>query len=1032
MKLADVSIRRPVLATVMVGTLVVFGVTSYPNVGVDLFPNIEFPIATVTAIYPGADPETIETKVIEKLEEQIGTVAGIDFMVATAQENVGTVIIQFVLERSADQAVQDVRDKVAAAMRDLPPDLDAPIVQKLDIGAAPIMSLAVGGDLPPRELTALAKDVVKAKLQTIYGVGGIELVGKSEREIHVWLNPGALQQYGLAASDVMQALAAQNVEIPGGRLNAPGVEWTVKTRGQVSSAAALGDMVITSAAGAPIRISDVARIEYGQEEIRSVAMLNGQSAIGLTVRKASGANTVEVAERVREAVKELEGRLPAGVTISTPLDNSTYIEASIGSVRFDLIFGGLLAIFIILFFLHDWRATLISALALPASVIGTVAFIHVMGFTFNNMTMLALTLSIGMLIDDAIVVIENIHRHLEMGKPPKQAAREATAEIGLAVMATTGAIIAVFLPVAVMKGIVGRFFLQFGLTVVFAVSVSLLVAFTITPAYAARLLETHDKKRKNPLVRPIEAFLSFIERMYRATLGAALRHPVITMVLATAIFVGSLSLAATLKGEFLPPEDRGDFAVRVELPQGTDLGITRDYITELATQIRAVPGIASTFTTIGAGAQGEVHTGIIQVSAVGKRERAFTQTQLMSFVRSMVAERRDATISVEKVDAFGGGGAFKQADVQYNIRGKDLVELEKTAREMLAALAKSGGYVDLDTSFRGGKPEVQISIDRNRAADLGVPVALLAATIRTYFAGEKASELLTPEGRWDVRARLGAKYRADPNEILGLTVRSATTGQLIPLSQLVTVHMGTGAGKITRQDRQRQVTLYANLQGKSLGEATAEVSALATKIVPAEMDHDFAGMAKVMGESFGYMGQALVLAILLVYLILAAQFESFLHPLTIMFSLPFAVVGAFGALLVTGMTLNIFTFIGLIMLMGLVTKNAILLVDYTNTLRATGMSRRDALLAAGPVRLRPILMTTAAMIFGMIPVAISQEVGAEQRGPMAVAVIGGLITSTVLTLVVVPVVYELFDRLKDLVLRRKKGGELAPSEATTG
>jgi HAE1 family hydrophobic/amphiphilic exporter-1 len=1032
-KLADVSIKRPVLATVMVGTLVVFGMTSYPQIGVDLFPNIEFPVATVVAVYPGADPETIETKVLEKLEEAVGSVAGIDFMQATAQENVGTVVIQFVLERNAAEAVQDIRDAVAAIQADLPPDLDPPIIQKLDIGAAPIMTLAVGGDLPPRELTALAKDVVKAKLQTLSGVGSVELVGESEREVHVWLDPGALEEYHLAAGDVLQALQAQNVEIPGGRLNAPGVEWSVKTRGQVKSADELGDIIITSAAGAPIRISDVARIEDGQEELRSVATLNGQSAIGLTVRKSSGSNTVEVAERVHEAVRELQKQVPAGVTISTPLDNSTFIEASIGSVRFDLAFGALLAVIIILFFLHDWRATLVSALALPASVIATFAFINAMGFTFNNMTMLALTLSIGMLIDDAIVVIENIHRHLEMGKEPKQAAREATAEIGLAVMATTAAIIAVFLPVAVMKGIVGRFFLQFGLTVVFAVAVSLFVAFTITPAYAARILRRDDEKRKNPLARAIEWFLGGIERAYRATLGAALRHPVITMVVATGIFIGSMSLAAQLKGEFLPPEDRGEFVVRVELPQGTDLPTTRAYIAELGEQIRAVPGIASTFTSIGGGTQGEVHTGLIQVNSVPKQERSFTQTNVMAFVRGMVKARTDATISVEKVDAFGGGGAFKQTEVQYNIRGNDLKQLEATAQEMLAAMRESGGYVDLDTSFRGGKPEVQVAIDRNRAADLGVPVALLAMTIRTYFAGEKATELLTREGRWDVRVRLDAEYRSDPMEILGLTVRSTTTGQLVPLSQLVEVHTGTGAGKITRQNRQRQVTVYANLQGKTLGEATAEITSLAAKIVPAEMDHDFAGMAKVMGESFGYMGQALILAILLVYLILAAQFESFLHPLTIMFSLPFAVTGAFGALLIADMSLNIFTFIGFIMLMGLVTKNAILLVDYTNTLRERGMNRRDALLAAGPVRLRPILMTTAAMIFGMIPVAISQEIGAEQRAPMAVAVIGGLITSTVLTLVVVPVVYDLFDRMKDFVTgKKKKDAALAASQASAG
>ena len=1019
MKLADVSIQRPVLATVMVGALAVFGMSAYPQIGVDLFPSVEFPFAAVTAIYPGADPETIESKILEKLEEHIGSVSGIDMMQSTAQENVGTVVVQFVLERDADQAVQDVRDKVALAMRELPADLEPPIVQKFDIGAAPIMTVAVGGNLSPRELTAIADDVVKAKIQTINGVGGVELVGQSEREVHVWLKPAALEQFGLAASDVLQALAMQNVEIPGGRLNAPGIEWSVKTRGQVQSAEELGNIVITSAAGSPIRVRDVAQVEDGQEEIRSVASLNGVSAIGLTVRKTSGANTVEVAEKVHEAVRELKERLPQGVTITVPLDNSTFIEASIGSVKFDLLFGAALAVLIILFFLHDWRATLVSALALPASVIATFAFINAMGFTFNNMTMLALTLSIGMLIDDAIVVIENIHRHLEMGKPPKQAAREATAEIGLAVMATTASIVAVFLPVAIMKGIIGRFFLQFGLTVVFAVTVSLFVAFTITPAYAARLLKSSHGK-KNPISRGIERFLGAIDRLYRATLGAALRHPFITMTLATGVFMGSMSLAGLIKAEFIPPDDRGEFNVRIELPQGTDIGTSTAYFNEVEAQIRQVPGVTSTFLSIGAGAQGEVHSGMIQVNTVEKRARAFTQKDAMDHMREKLAGRKDAIISIEKVDAFGGGGTMKQSEIQYSIEGSDLRQLQVTAEALLEAMRKAGGYVDLDTSFRGGKPEVQISIDRNRAADLGVPVALLASTIRTYFAGEKASELLTPDGRWDVRVRLDAEHRADPSAILGLTVRSTSTGQLVPLSQLVTVSEGTGPGKITRMDRQRQIMVLANLQGKSQGDAVAEIDALAAKIIPPELDSGWTGQTKVMGESFGYMAQALVLAIILVYLILAAQFESFIHPLTIMFSLPFAVTGAFGGLLAANMTLNIFTFIGFIMLMGLVTKNAILLVDYTNTLREQGMSRREALLAAGPVRLRPILMTTAAMIFGMIPVAISQEMGAEQRAPMAVAVIGGLISSTVLTLVVVPVVYDLFDRFGGLFRRKKK------------
>lgn len=1030
MKLADVSIRRPVLATVMIGAMVVFGMTAYPKVGVDLFPDVEFPFAAVTAIYPGADPETIETKVLEPLEEQVGAVSGIKFMQAIAQENVGTMLVQFDLERDADQAVQDVRDKVAAALVNLPGDLEPPIVQKFDIGAAPILTLALGGPLPPRELTALAEDVVKARIQTLSGIGGVELIGKTEREVHVWLDPARLETYRLASGDVLQAIGMQNVEIPGGRLNPPGRELTVKTRGQVKTAEELGDVIITSAGGAPIRVRDVARVEDGQEEMRSAALLDDVSAIGLTIRKTAGANTVEVAARVRAVVEELRGDLPDGVSLTVPLDNSTFIEASIGSVRFDLLFGGILAILIIMFFLHDWRATLISSLALPASVIATFAFIGALDFTFNNMTMLALTLSIGILIDDAIVVIENIHRHLEMGKTPRQAARDGAREIGLAVAATTASIVAVFLPVAIMEGIVGRFFLQFGLTVAFAVSVSFVVAFTITPAYSARMLKSSHGK-KNILSRGIDAFLGAIDRAYRRLLGGALRHPIITLVATTGIFFGSVSLATMLQGEFLPPEDRGEFIVRVELPQGTDLDTTVAYLDEVGGQLRALPGVASTFTAVGAGSQGEVNIGTVQVNAVARAERAYSQTEIMEHVRAMFDERAadGAIIAIEKLDAFGGGGAFKQAEIQFNIRGGDFGELQSAAAAVLDGMREAGGFVDLDTSFRGGKPEVQLNIDRARAADLGVPVGLIAMTVRTYFAGEKVSELLTADGRFDIRARLGEEFRTDPAGILGLTVRSPVTNQLVPLSQLVVLEEGAGAGKITRQDRQRQVTVYANLEGKPLGDAAAEVMAIADRVLPPHLDRDFAGQAEVMMESFGYMLEALILAIILVYLILAAQFESFIHPLTIMFSLPLAVTGAFGALLLADMSLNIFTFIGFIMLMGLVTKNAILLVDYTNTLRAEGMGRREALLAAGPVRLRPILMTTGAMIGGMLPVALSQAVGAEQRAPMAVAVIGGLVSSTLLTLVVVPVVYDLLDRFGGFFRKKKKDEAPVPEPA---
>lgn len=1011
MKLADISIRRPVLATVMVAVLVVFGLVAYPGIGVDLFPEVEFPIVTVTAVYPGADPETVESRVIDKLEESLSTINGIKTLRSTSAENVGVLFIQFELERKADQAVQDVRDKIAVAQRQLPPDLEPPIVEKFDVGAAPVMYLAVAGSVPPRELSRIADDVVKQKIQTLQGVGGVELVGSQDREIHVWLEPERLDTYGLSVPDVVTALRTQNVEIPGGRLNAPGRELVVKTRGQVRGPRELADIVVTFAGGAAVRVGDVARVEDGVEEKRSHAAIDDKSAVALVVRKQSGANTVEVAHAVHKALDRLRKDLPKGVTLTVPTDNSPYIEHAIHDVQFDLAFGAVLAVVIVLFFLHDWRATLISALALPSSVVATFAFVKLMGFTFNNMTMLALSLSIGILIDDAIVVIENIHRHLEMGKPPAKAAADATAEIGLAVIATTASIVAVFVPVATMRGLIGRFFLQFGLTVAFAVIVSLFVAFTLTPMLSARMLTVHSAT-KSWLGRGIDHFLSKIDAVYRGVLRLAIGRPKLTLVVAAVVFFASLGLGRFVPFEFLPPDDRSQFNVKVELPTGTSLDRTMAYAEGIGRELRAIPGVSSTFSTIGAGAQGEVNRAEIVVNLVPRKQRRYSQTEAMNFARRELGRRKDAVIAVEVISPIGGGGAggFRQSMVQFNIRGDNYDALNKSANEVIEELRKKGGYVDLDTTFRGGKPEVAINIDRDRAADLGVPVAAIAAALRTYFAGEKATEVVSQGQRVDVRVRLDESYRQRVESIRALKVRSAS-GQLVDLSNIVDIGTGTGAAKIDRQNRQRQITVLANLQGKALGQALQEVEGAASTKLDPSTPRDFAGQGDMMRESAGYMLLALVLAIVLTYLILAAQFESFMHPFTIMMSLPLSLIGALGGLLIGRMTLNIFSMIGVIMLMGLVTKNAILLVDYTNTLRREGLSRTEALLKAGPVRLRPILMTTGAMIFGMIPVALALSEGGEQRAPMAAAVIGGLITSTMLTLLVVPAAYSVLDNL---------------------
>jgi HAE1 family hydrophobic/amphiphilic exporter-1 len=1009
MKISDISIRRPVFAVMLIAALFVLGVFSYPRVGVDLFPNIDFPMITVIVVYPGADPASMESKVADPIEETLNSMAGIKTLRSINLESVTQVILEFELEVDVDQAAQDARDRVSAILRSLPQGIDPPVVQKFDVGAAPIMAVALAGDLPARELTRAAEELVKEQIQRLPGVGSVEMVGGREREIHVLVDPAKLAGVGYTVEDVANSLRAQNLELPAGRIQEGQRELTVKTKGEVRSTEEIADIIISGLGGAILRVRDVATVEDDAEEARSWSSMNGQAAVALVIRKQSGSNSVEIAQAVRAELAALRPRVEAmGIQISIPTDTSTYIEHSIHDVEFDLIFGGLLAVVIILFFLHDFRATIISALAIPTSVVATFAFVDYMGFSFNNMTMLALSLSIGILIDDAIVVVENIHRHLSMGKDPVRAASEGTSEIGLAVLATTASIVAVFVPVAFMEGIIGRFFYQFGLTVSFAVAVSALVSFTLTPMLSSILLR-QDHGKINPVFRPVKWLIDQIERGYRWQLRWSLRHRFLTVLAALLSLVGAVALVTRVTAEFIPQEDRAEFQVNIETPVGTSLELTSAFVEAVAQDLRDNgPGIEQTFITIGEGAQGQVNAGSIHAIMSPAKTRPYHQLDVMAWVRNRYADVEDATIAVVPVNMIGGSGGMRSQAIQFNIRGRDLDELNRAAAALVAELDKIDGFVDLDTTYRGGKPELAIEIDRERAASMGVPVAAIATTIRSLIAGDKVTELKDGVDIYDVTMQLPQQEKAGFAALSNLKVRSMT-GQLVDLASVVRVAHTEGPSQIERQARQRQVTVLANLDGIALGEATKLVEEAAARVVPAHLTQDFVGMAEVMKESFLAMIVALMLAVIFVYMLLAAQFNSFVHPFTIMLSLPLSVVGAFGGLYLSQMTLNIFSMIGVIMLMGLVTKNAILLVDYTNTLRARGLSVMDALLEAGPVRLRPILMTTAAMIFGMLPVALAMSEGGEVRAPMAITVIGGLVTSMLLTLVVIPVVYSLLD-----------------------
>jgi HAE1 family hydrophobic/amphiphilic exporter-1 len=1008
----------------MIAALVVFGIVSYKRVGVDLFPNVEFPLVTVLVVYPGADPETMETKVADLIEEQINTMGGIRELRSVNMEGATQVIAMFELEVPVDRALQDVRDRVGRIERDLPEGIDPPVVQKMDMGAAPVLTLALAGELPTRELTRIADKVVKQRIERVNGVGGVDIIGGRDREIQVLVDPAKLSGVGLTVSDVAQALKAQNLELPAGNFNLGAQELSVKTKGEVQTAEQIANILLPVNLGAPLRVRDVARVVDGEEEARSWSALDGTRAVSLVVRKQSGVNTVAVAEAVRHAVDELGPQLQrTGARMTVARDNAVFIEHSIEDVQFDLVFGGLLAVVIIFVLLMDMRATFISAVAIPTSVVATFGFIQVMGFTFNNMTMLALSLSIGILIDDAIVVIENIHRHLEQGKTAMQAAADATNEIFLAVLAMTSSIIAVFLPVATMRGMIGRFFYQFGMTVSFAVAVSMLVSFTLTPMLASRFLtQEHAHRKQNLLARAVVSSMNWLEARYGAVVRWSLHHRAVTVAFAVLALIGSGVLVSRVPSEFLPAEDRSEFQVSVETPTGTNLETSQKAVLSVAEDIRQhAPGVKSVLASVGGGTGGQVTKGTIEIGLVKSAERSFSQQELMAWMRERYGKIPNLTVSVADINQFSSGE--RTQPVQFNIRGDNLEELVQAGNALVQELSKVKGFVDLDTSYAGGRPEIGIEIDRDRAAALGVPVSTVATTMRSFMAGDAVTELKQGGDTYDVILRLDDPYRARVESLANLKVRSsiqsATGPALVDLSNLVRAERGEGPSQIERQARQKQVTVLAALEGVALGDAMKHVTEAADRVVPKHLTTDFGGQAKFMGESFGYMVQALILAVILVYMILGAQFNSFIQPITIMLSLPLSVIGAFGALYVSGMRLSIFSMIGIIMLMGLVTKNAILLVDFANQRRESGEGMLDALVHAGVLRLRPILMTTAAMVFGMLPVAMALSEGGEARAPMAVCVIGGLITSTLLTLVVVPVVYTLFDDLTHNALVRR-------------
>ncbi|MFW5741203.1 MAG: efflux RND transporter permease subunit, partial [Myxococcota bacterium] len=903
-------------------------------------------------------------------------------------------------------------------------------MEKFQIGAAPVISLVLTApaDKSPAEITYVAEENIKNQIQQLQGVGSVDIIGKQQREIHIIADPAKLRAHGLTLPDLQQAIAYGNLDVPGGHVTTGAKELLIKTHGEAKSIAELSRIVVAAPKGVPIRVADVAQVVDAEEEARTKASWDGKPALTMLVRKQSGANSVAVADAVMKALNEGEIELPEGYGIEVAQNASTFTRHAINDVVFDLVFGAFLAVAVILFFLRDGRATFISALALPTSVVATFAFMHAMGFTANMLTMLALSLSIGMLIDDAIVVIENIHRHLEMGKPPMQAAADGAREIGLAVLATTLSIVAVFVPVAFMKGIIGQFFYEFGLTVAFAIMVSLFVSFTLTPMASSRML-THE--RPGAIARTIGRWLDGMDHVYRRMIGWILNHRLVTVAAGGLALVAALLLASFIPTEFQPAMDQCELDITYKMPEGTSLEATYRRGEEIQQVVLAqVPETRHLLITVGSGRNQKVNEGKVFVKMTGSKERERGLDQIKLALRDALNEALPGTeMSLMPSDIGDGGGDESfQKDINVQLRGSDSKLLRQTALDLVEEMKKKNVFVDITISDRGARPQFGFRMRRDKVSTAGLIPAQVAGAIRTAVTGSEVSQFRDGANRYQIVVKAPAYYREQPEAVLAMPLRGPA-GNMVEVGEFVEPFPEDAPAQIDREDRARIVTVLANLEGVALGEGQKIVSDVAKGMVPPGVTMKFGGQGELMIESFGYMIEALLLAIAIIYMVLAAQFESFLHPITIMVSLPLSLVGALGGLLIAGQTLSIMSFIGIIMLMGLVTKNAILLVDNANQRRREGAPIREAVTEAGAVRLRPILMTTAAMIFGMLPIALALEAGSEFRFPMAVAVIGGVISNTLLTLLVLPVLFVLMDRfargLRGLVSGRSgpRGGQ---------
>ncbi len=1019
MFLTRISVNHPVFATMIMVAIMVFGIYSYQRLPVEQLPDVDLPVVAVVVSYPGASPEAVEADVIEPIEEAVNTIAGLDTIQSVAQAGQAMIIIIFDLDANSQQKAQDVRDKIDPVKARLPAGANEPQVLRFDPGDLPLLSLAVSSDtLSDSELTALTEDVIAKRLSNINGVGSASVIGGVPRQLNINIDPDRLSAFNISPSAVVGALQAANKDMAAGAITQDSIVRSIQVLGRLKDEQDFYDITVGNQGGQPVLLRDVATIEMGTGEATSLAILNGERALAIDVLKMQGANTVGVATEIRRTIDRLlENELPKGeISIQVVVDNAKPVEDSFHAVQNMLIEGAILAVVIVFLFLNSWRSTIITGLTLPISIIGTMVALNFLGFSLNTMTLLALSLAVGILIDDAIVVRENITRHLHMGKSHRRAAFDGTNEIGLAVMATTLSIVAVFLPVAFMDGIMGRFFLQFGVTVSVSVLISLFVAFTLDPMMSSVWYDpaANPKAKRGPVGRAIQQFdrlFEWITEGYRHLIRWGLKFRKTVLLIALLSLVGSVMLFPRVGVEFIPATDTGIFTVTVETPAGSAKEYTASKLRQAEEIIRAFPEIETTYSTIaGSMAATGSNTGTLTVTMVDKSEREASPDDVMPLIRRALEAVPGATFQVSVASMLGAG----TAPVSITLYGDSITVLERLADQLMADIAQIDGLIDITSSLDEAQPVIGIQINRELADNLGVSMGQIAATLGPLISGEDVADWTAPNGQvFSVVVRLPEELRNDVDAIGNLPIaQSGATGSagMITLGQVAEVVESVGPATINRQDLQRGVTLDAYVQGVELGTITPHLQAAIDRLdFPAGYRSSFGGEVEQIADTFGSVGSALLLAVIFIYLVLASQFGSFLQPLAIMGSLPLAIIGVMVGLLIGGSTLNMFSAIGFIMLMGLVVKNAILLVDNANQHVREGWNLYDALVEAGVTRFRPIIMTTLAMIFGMLPLALSLHEGSGQNAPMAHAVIGGLISSTALTLVVVPVLLTYID-----------------------